>query len=154
MDSAAASGMDSLDDEAPRWARFRRRITVALPFAKFVLPVGLLLASVGYVVVDGWGNFGVVAAVAALTLIGLVVHDRLLALHRARGGSAILSRRDAVVAVVLLICGASWIVGSAGMSAPSGPSGQAALAYIHGMFGVAVTLGLLIASAVRRPRSA
>lgn len=145
-----------IDDESPRWARFRRLATRSLTPLTVALPLLLLVASAGLIIDRdgdrGWGNFAVIVIAAAALLVALVVLRTLRAAAHARGAEPEFSRRDSVILAFLVACAISWIIGAAGMAGlPNPAAGIIASAFIHGMFGAGVTLALLIASAARRP---
>lgn len=145
-----------IDDESPRWARFRRLATRSLAPLTVALPLALLVASAGLIIgrdgQSGWANFAVIVVAAALLLVALIVLRTLRAAAHARGAGHEFSRRDSVILAFLVACTVSWIIGAAGMAGlPAPASGIVATAFIHGMFGAGVTLSLLIASAARRP---
>lgn len=142
-----------IDDESPRWARFRRLATRSLTPLTVALPLALLVASAGLIIDRdgdrGWGNFAVIVITAAALLVALVVLRTLRAAAHARGAEPEFSRRDSVILGFFVACTVSWTIGAAGMAGL--PNGIVASAFIHGMFGAGVTLALLIASAARRP---
>lgn len=138
-------------DEHPRSRRFRVAMTRALPAIRVALPAALVVAGAAFLTMPDGGlpNFAAMIGVAVLAFAALSV----LTTMRARQQSALLTKRDSIVVAVLLVCAVAWLFGVAALPAmPMSWAGVTGSAFIHGMFGVCVTVGLLIASAARRPR--
>jgi hypothetical protein len=147
------------EELSARWAGFRRAMTRTLRPVSVALPLALVIVSLGFLVDrdsdGGWGNFAAIAFVAVGLFIALVVLVRMFDAYRAHGGATELSRRESVLVAVLIACGVWWLSGTIGL--PALPDQRLAAfaipAFINGMFGVCVTLGLLIASARRALKS-
>ncbi|CAN5277700.1 hypothetical protein BH11ACT3_BH11ACT3_24430 [soil metagenome] len=145
------------DELSHRWRRFRAFMTRALRPLQLILPIGLVVASAGFLVDreadGGLGNFVAIVIVSAIFFGGMVVLVRLFEARRDHHGTEWLSRRDSVLLAALTAFAIYWLTGVAGLPGlPDGPAGIVISAFINGMFGVVITLGLLIASVGRRPR--
>lgn len=148
------SQMDG-EELSARWRGFRVVMTRALRPISIGLPIALVMVSLGFLVNPGsdggWGNFAAIAFVAAGLFIALMALVRLFDARRAHGGAAWLSRRDSVLVGILITSGLIWLSGTVGLPALPDPNLAVVVIpnFINGMFGVCITLGLLIASARR-----
>ncbi|HEX7834448.1 MAG TPA: hypothetical protein VF479_03140 [Pseudolysinimonas sp.] len=142
------------EPESGRVARFRDIATRALGPYSILAPVALVL-SAGLIPPSreehGWATvLGVTAIIAVVLLFVLLVMVRLLRAKWLRSGTRGLTLRESGVFALHVFLLLWWCFGLRLLAnGPSSGDGIGSLAFINGMFGTAVTLGVLIHSATR-----
>ena len=146
---------DTREPESNRMRRFREIATRALGPFSILAPIALVLCA-GLLPPareeTGWATIlGVTAIIAVVLLFVLLVMVRLFRARWLRTGEPGLTARDAGVFALHVFLVLWWCVGLRLLSGGPGRDDTiGALAFINGMFGAAVTLGILIRSATRR----
>jgi hypothetical protein len=145
--------------ESNRMRRFRGIATRALGPFSILAPIALVLCA-GLIPPSreetGWATIlGVTVIIAVVLQFALLVLVRLFRAEWVRGGEPRLTARESGVFALHVFLALWWCVGLRLLSGGPGPDDTiGSLAFINGMFGVVVTLGILIRSAARRAPSA
>ncbi|MEQ1738099.1 MAG: hypothetical protein ABL886_17065 [Rhodoglobus sp.] len=135
--------------------RFRDVATRALAPYSILAPIALVL-SAGLLPPareeTGWATvLGVTAIIAVVMLFALLVTVRLFRAKWFRSGTHGLTLRESGVFALHVFLLLWWCFGLRLLANGPGPGdGIGSLAFINGMFGTLVTLGILIHSATRR----
>jgi hypothetical protein len=135
--------------------RFRDIATRALGPFSILAPIALVL-SAGLIPPvreeTGWATVLLVTAVIAVVLLfALLVLVRLFRAKWLRSGVYGLTTRESAVFAIHVFLVLWWCFGLRLLAGGPGPGDTTgSLAFINGMFGAAVTLGILIRSATRR----
>jgi hypothetical protein len=136
-------------------ARFRALATSALRPFSILAPIALVL-SAGLIPPareeSGWATvLGVTAIIAVVLLFLLLVLVRLFRAKWLRSGAHGLTARESGVFALHVFLVLWWCLGLRLVAnGPGSGDGFGSLAFINGMFGTLVTLGILIHSATRR----
>ena len=139
--------------------RFRAIATRALGPYSILAPIALVL-SAGLIPPareeTGWATvLGVTAIIAVVLLFVLLVLVRLFRAKWLCSGTHGLTARESGVFALHVFLLLWWCLGLRLLAdGPGSGDGLGSLAFINGMFGALVTLGILIGSAIRRPPSA
>jgi hypothetical protein len=145
--------------ESHRVARFRELATRALGPYSILAPIALVL-SAGLIPParqeNGWATvLGVTTIIAAVLLLAMLALVRLFRTKWLRTGTRELTSRESGVFALHAFLLLWWCLGLRLLANGPGPNdGFASLAFINGMWGTLVTLGILIAWATRRAPSA
>jgi hypothetical protein len=139
---------DDTGDATPRWIRASVLAGRVLPLLAIGLPVLLVVAGLGFLPDEELRiNFVVLAAIAGAFAAAFRVLQQIV---RRRGTP--LSRRESTIVLVGAALAVVAVLGAVGLPAIPAPIGSLAVnAFVHGLFGVGVCVGLLIASVLRRP---
>jgi hypothetical protein len=135
--------------------RFREIATRVLGPFSILAPIALVLCA-GLIPPSreesGWATIlGVTAIIATVMLFALLVMVRLFRAKWLRGGEPRLTATESGVFLLHVLLVLWWCVGLRLLSGGPGRDDTiGSLAFINGMFGAAVTLGILIRSAARR----
>ena len=146
---------DTPEPESNRMPRFRTIATRVLGPYSILAPIALVLCA-GLLPPsreeNGWATIlGVTAVVAVVMLFALLVLVRLFRAKWLRSGVRLLNARESGVFALHVFLVLWWCFGLRLLSAGPGPGdSMGSLAFINGMFGAAVTIGILIHSATRR----
>lgn len=146
---------DAPEPESSRVAGFRAIATQALGPFSILAPIALVLCA-GLIPPareeSGWAPvLGVAAVTAVVLLFALLVLVRLFRAKWLRTGVHGLTFRESGVFALHVFLLLWWCVGLRLLAGGPGPDDTiGSLAFINGMFGTAVTLGILIRSATRR----
>jgi hypothetical protein len=143
------------EPESHRVARFRALATGALRPFSILAPIAVVLCA-GLLPPSrdehGWATLLGSAVIAAVILLfALLVLVRLFEAKWLRAGVRGLTLRESGVFALHVFLLGWWCVGLRFLAGgPGSDDGFGSLAFINGMFGTAVTLGILIHSATRR----
>ena len=137
--------------EHPRTRRFRRFATRAFRPLSILGPVALVV-SAGLIPpphpIEGSTLLRDTALVAVVLLAVLLTLVRVYELHWARLGDRLFTRREAWTVLLLAFLLAWWCMG---LNMLANSESLGGLAFVNGMFGVLVTVGVLFRWATRRP---
>ncbi len=136
--------------EHPRTRRFRRIATRAFRPLSILAPIALVV-SAGLIPpahpIAGSTLLPDTALIAVVLLAVLMALVRVYELHWARLGERLFTRREAWTVLLLTFLLAWWCMG---LNMLANSEGYGGLAFVNGMFGVLVTVGVLFRWATRR----